>query len=99
MGEPATATRNRGARSSEDRLEGPVLVERVAGGDERAVGELYARYAPPLLAQLVSMLGDRADAEDVLQEVFLQAWRQAGRYDQRRASVLTWCPPRCARRR
>jgi RNA polymerase sigma-70 factor (ECF subfamily) len=62
----------------------------VAGGDERAVHELYDRYAPPVLAQLVSLLGDRAEAEDVLQEVFLQAWHQAERYDQRRASVLTW---------
>jgi RNA polymerase sigma-70 factor (ECF subfamily) len=65
-------------------------VQRVAGGDGRAVDELYDRYAPSLLAQIVSMLGDRAEAEEVLQEVFIQAWRQAARYDHRRASVLTW---------
>jgi RNA polymerase sigma-70 factor (ECF subfamily) len=66
------------------------LVERVAGGDELAAIELYDRYAPSVLGQLVSLLGDHAEAEDVLQEVFLQAWRQADRYDRRRASVLTW---------
>jgi RNA polymerase sigma-70 factor (ECF subfamily) len=62
----------------------------VAGGDGQAVGELYDRYSASLLAQIVSMLGDRAEAEDVLQEVFVQVWRQAERYDHRRASVLTW---------
>ncbi len=67
-----------------------MLVQRVAGGDHGAVTDLFDRYSPSLLAQIVSMLGDRADAEDVLQEVFLQMWRQAGRYDHRRASVLTW---------
>jgi RNA polymerase sigma-70 factor, ECF subfamily len=74
----------------EDRLEGSQLVQRVAGGDRAAVTELYDRYAPSLLAQIAAMLGDRSEAEDVLQEVFLQVWRQADRYDHRRASVLTW---------
>ncbi|HEX2466540.1 MAG TPA: sigma factor, partial [Thermoanaerobaculia bacterium] len=81
-------TNDRGA--PEDRLEGALLVRRVAGGDHGAVSELFDRYSPSLLAQIVSMLGDRAEAEDVLQEVFLQMWRQAGRYDHQRASVLTW---------
>ena len=88
MADPAAAIGEAGV--PEDRLEGTLLVQRVAGGDRGAVGELYDRYAPSLLAQIVSMLGDRAEAEDVLQEVFLQVWRQAGRYDHRRASVLTW---------
>src|SRR6188768_1011338 len=90
MGEPAAATDRHGLGVSEERLEGSLLVQRVAGGDGHAVRELYDRYAPSLLAQIASMLGDRSEAEDVLQEVFLQAWRQAGRYDHRRASVLTW---------
>ena len=89
MGDSA-ATAERESTASEDRLEGFLLVQRLAGGDGRAVDELYDRYAPSLLAQIVSMLGDRAEAEDVLQEVFVQAWRQAARYDHRRASVLTW---------
>jgi RNA polymerase sigma-70 factor (ECF subfamily) len=72
------------------RLEGSLLVQRVAAGDSGAVTELYDRYGASLLAQIASMLGDRNEAEDVLQEVFLQIWRQAGRYDPERASVVTW---------
>jgi RNA polymerase sigma-70 factor (ECF subfamily) len=90
MGDPAALTTNQGAAPAQDRLEGSLLVRRVARGDEGAVSELFDRYSPSLLAQIVSMLGDHAEAEDVLQEVFLQMWRQAGRYDHRRASVLTW---------
>jgi RNA polymerase sigma-70 factor (ECF subfamily) len=90
MGEPVTASTAQEDLSTPDRSEGLLLVRRMAGGDERAAYELYDRYAPSLLAQLISLLGDRAEAEDVLQEVFVQAWRQADRYDQRRASVLTW---------
>jgi RNA polymerase sigma-70 factor (ECF subfamily) len=72
------------------RLEASLLVQRVAAGDSGAVTELYDRYAASLLTQIASMLGDRDEAEDVLQEVFLQVWRQAGRYDPERASVITW---------
>jgi RNA polymerase sigma-70 factor (ECF subfamily) len=75
---------------AEARREGTGLVHRVAAGDSGAVTQLYDRYAPSLLAQIVSVLGDRDEAEDVLQEVFLQAWRQAARYRPERASVLTW---------
>jgi len=88
MAQSAVGTYQR-ARA-EERAEGSLLVQRVAGGDGGAVTELYDRYAPSLLNQIAAMLGDRAEAEDVLQEVFLQVWRQAGRYDHRRASVLTW---------
>jgi RNA polymerase sigma-70 factor (ECF subfamily) len=88
MGDPAT--NRRAAVDPADRLDGSLLVRRVADGDRAAVTELYNRYAPSVLAQIASVLGDRVEAEDVVQEVFLQAWRQAGRYDHRRASVLTW---------
>jgi RNA polymerase sigma-70 factor (ECF subfamily) len=74
----------------EARGAGSLLVQRVAGGDSRALAELYDLYSSSLLSQIASMLGDRDEAEDVLQEVFFQVWRQAGRYDPARASVLTW---------
>lgn len=65
------------------------LVRRVAEGDSIALSELYDRYAGMLLALIARMLGD-AEAEDVLQDAFVQVWRQAQRYDPNRSSVSTW---------
>lgn len=66
------------------------LVARVAAGDEAALGELYDRHAPVLLALARRVLGDPADAEEVLQEAFVQAWNRADRYERTRSSVTTW---------
>src|SRR5919112_1510798 len=57
-------------------------------GDE--LRELYRRYAGELFGFPTSALGDREQAEEVVQDVFAQLWRHAGEYDQRRASVRTW---------
>src|SRR5918994_7272994 len=68
-----------------------MLVERVPrdrSGDE--LRELYRRYAGELFGFAASALGDREQAEEVVQDVFAQLWRHAGEYDQRRASVRTW---------
>src|SRR5512143_797193 len=66
------------------------IVRRIADRRPEALGELYDRYAPLLLALAERILGQRGDAEEVLQEAFLQAWGQAERYDARRSSVATW---------
>jgi RNA polymerase sigma-70 factor (ECF subfamily) len=55
-----------------------------------ALGELYDRHAPGLLALARRILAGSADAEEVLQEVFLHVWNNAGRYDSARSSVSTW---------
>ncbi|MEM7352748.1 MAG: sigma-70 family RNA polymerase sigma factor [Acidobacteriota bacterium] len=68
----------------------PELVERVAGGDEGALSELFVRYSGLLLALSRRIVNDTSDAEEILQEVFLQVWNQAGRYDRARSSVSTW---------
>jgi RNA polymerase sigma-70 factor (ECF subfamily) len=73
-------------RAAEDRR----LVARLADGDTAALSQLYDRYASMLLALAIRVLKDRAEGEEVLQEVLLQAWRQAGRYDPQRSSVSTW---------
>ena len=70
--------------------EDAALVQQVAGGDESALGELYDRYSGLLLALSRRILIDSSDAEEILQEVFLQVWNQAERYDRRRSSVSTW---------
>ncbi|MCP4655106.1 MAG: sigma-70 family RNA polymerase sigma factor [bacterium] len=66
------------------------LVERVVEQDQDALAELYERYSDVLLALARRILIDHSDAEEVLQEVFLQVWDQAQRYDGSRSSVSTW---------
>lgn len=68
-----------------------VLVGRVArSGDERAMSELYDRYAGLIYGAGVRYLGDRALAEDLVQDVFTAVWRNASGFDPSRASFATW---------
>lgn len=66
------------------------LVARVARGDERAFRELYDALSPRAFGLALRILRDRASAEEALVEVFAQVWRQAERFDARKASVATW---------
>ena len=52
--------------------------------------ELYKCMAPRLLGQLVTMLEDRAQAEEALQEVFIKIWERAKQYDPARGPPVTW---------
>jgi RNA polymerase sigma-70 factor, ECF subfamily len=68
-----------------------VLVRRVAQSeDERALSELYDRYADLIYGAGVRYLGDRTLAEDLVQEVFTAVWRGAASFDSSRASFATW---------
>ncbi len=71
-------------------LEDIHLLGRVRAGDREAFARLFDRHAPGVLALLVRILGSRSEAEEVLQDVFLQAWRQAGRYEPGRATPRGW---------
>jgi RNA polymerase sigma-70 factor (ECF subfamily) len=66
------------------------LLRQVADRRPEALAVLYDRYAATLLALGKRILGSLADAEEVLQEVFLHVWNHAGRYDAGRSSVSTW---------
>ncbi len=70
--------------------EDPDLLRRIARRDESALSELYDRYSGLLLALSRRILIDASEAEEILQEVFLQVWNQAERYDRGRSSVSTW---------
>jgi RNA polymerase sigma-70 factor (ECF subfamily) len=66
------------------------VLRRVAGGEKAALAELYDRHSGVMLALGVRIVRVRRDAEDILHDVFLEAWRHAGDYDPRRGSVKTW---------
>jgi RNA polymerase sigma-70 factor (ECF subfamily) len=66
------------------------LVRRMATGDEAALGELHDRFATLVHSVVLRIVGDREDAEEVLEETFWQAWRQAGRYQEGRGGIGTW---------
>jgi RNA polymerase sigma-70 factor (ECF subfamily) len=65
------------------------LLIRVARHDEEALGILYDRFAPSLLAMLRRILAERQEAEQVLQDVFLRFWDQAAHFSQE-GSVPAW---------
>lgn len=66
------------------------LVARIARGDREAAAALVDRHLAHLLALARRMLGDATEAEDVTQEVFLRAWRQAPRWRPGVAKFETW---------
>jgi RNA polymerase sigma-70 factor (ECF subfamily) len=66
------------------------LVSRVRAGDQNAMGALYDRYSPFVYAVGLRVLADTAAAEDVLQEVFMQLWRNPARFDASRGSLGAW---------
>lgn len=66
------------------------LLHDIAGGDEPALARLYDQYRVILFGLLVRTLNSREEAEDVLQEVFLQVWRRAADFDETRGKPFTW---------
>lgn len=66
------------------------LMRRVADRDGGALAHLFERHAPVTLGLLQRILGARGEAEEVLQEVFLQIWMQADRYDGARSTPRGW---------
>jgi RNA polymerase sigma-70 factor (ECF subfamily) len=66
------------------------VLARIAGGDKAACKVLIDRRAPGLLAMAERVLGDRAEAEDVVQDTFRKAWQQIPRWKPGRAKLSTW---------
>jgi RNA polymerase sigma-70 factor (ECF subfamily) len=66
------------------------LLDRVRAGDEQAMAQLYDRHSAVVYSAALRVLGDGAAAEDVLQEVFVQLWRNPGTFDANRGSMAAW---------
>lgn len=71
-------------------LDDQALIDLMVRGDERALGELYERYAGRAFGVARRVLRVDAEADDVVQETFLELWRSATRYDPRRAAPERW---------
>lgn len=66
------------------------LLRRIASGDRDAFGEFYDQYSGLLYAVALRILGDAAEAEDVLQEVFLQIWDKSGTFNAQLGKPSSW---------
>jgi len=66
------------------------LVALAASGDERALGDLYDRYGGMAYSLACAIVGEHADAEEVVADAFAQIWRSASGFDSARGSVAAW---------
>src|SRR5512134_1821088 len=65
-------------------------VKRMAGRDADALAEIYDRHSRAVYSLALRIVGEQAEAEDVVQEVFSQAWGQASKYAPDRGPVVAW---------
>ncbi len=70
--------------------EDAALVAAMAAGDRGALAALYERHASLLLGLALKIVRERREAEDLLHDVFLEAWRSAKDFDPKRGRVRTW---------
>ena len=66
------------------------LIGAVIAGDQKAMAAIYDRYSSLVYSVALRVLGDTAAAEDIMQTVFLQLWRNPSTFDSRRGSLPAW---------
>jgi RNA polymerase sigma-70 factor (ECF subfamily) len=83
-----TATKSAEAQLAD--VSDAALVERLTRGDRDALAALYQRHGATLLALAYRLLRDRQESEDLIHDVFLEAWQHCAEYSQARSSVRGW---------
>lgn len=68
----------------------PKLLARVVKGDQQAFSQLYDQSSPLLYSMALRFLGNREEAAELLQEVYLEVWRKVARYDVGRGTPIAW---------
>jgi RNA polymerase sigma-70 factor, ECF subfamily len=71
-------------------LEDSFLIGQISAGDQQAFARFYDLHSAAVLGLVARVLGARGEAEEVLQEVFLQVWRQSDRYEAARSTPRGW---------
>lgn len=71
-------------------LDGRAIVARIASGDQSALAAFYEATSAQAFGLALRIVSNRAAAEDVLEEVYVQVWRQAERYSPERGSPVAW---------
>ncbi|WP_255498031.1 ECF RNA polymerase sigma factor SigK [Nakamurella sp. PAMC28650] len=66
------------------------LLQRVSGGDQPAFAALYERFSPRVFGLANRILRDPSQAEEVAQEIFLEIWQRASRFDRTRGTATSW---------
>jgi len=88
-----TSLRERGRLSTEAKnlgLNDGALVSAIRAGNQDAMAQLYDRYSSVVYAVALRVLADAAAAEDILQEIFMQLWRNPGAFDASRGNLAPW---------
>lgn len=74
------------------------LLESIAGKDAEAFSTLYDRHAAKLFGLAIQIVKDRTLAEDILQDIFLSLWKNAGLFDSSKGNPVTWLMVLCRNR-
>lgn len=79
----STASQNQG-------LNDGALISAIRSGNQDAMAQLYDRYSAVVYSVALRVLGDTGAAEDILQEIFMQLWRNPGSFDAGRGNLAPW---------
>ena len=87
---PRETDRSQDYQSTDKPATKETLLAQIAGGDQAAFGALYDEISPRVFGLVRRLLVDHAQAEEVTQEVFLEIWQNASRYEPSKGGASTW---------